>query len=269
MTDDRSLERAVRSWIEPGPTEAPDHAVDAALLRIQTTNQDRDWHVPWRTRTMTQTTRLLAGAAAIAVVLVGGVVLLRPGAGSTVAGPTPSVPAPSRAAAASAAPASPTQSTAVSRLGNLTKPFASPLYGYRIMIDPTWMVTPATKPRNDPLSLETFADEIQVTGTDSMIGVSASRLGNRTWDKLLAQLRANATGKVPPGCEGGDAPSWPTTPIGDQVGRIQQLCNAAIVYVLSGNTVYEFDWGNTTFDSGKHLSETEFLEVLRGVAFRG
>jgi len=32
MTDDRSLERAARSWLESGPTEAPDHAVDAALV---------------------------------------------------------------------------------------------------------------------------------------------------------------------------------------------------------------------------------------------
>ena len=36
MTDDRSLERAARSWIEAGPTRAPDRAVEAALLRIET-----------------------------------------------------------------------------------------------------------------------------------------------------------------------------------------------------------------------------------------
>ena len=40
MTDDRSLERAARSWLEPGPTQAPDRAVEAALLQIQTTTQD-------------------------------------------------------------------------------------------------------------------------------------------------------------------------------------------------------------------------------------
>ena len=48
MTDDRSLERAARSWIEAGPTRAPDRAVEAALLRIQTTPQERDLRVPWR-----------------------------------------------------------------------------------------------------------------------------------------------------------------------------------------------------------------------------
>jgi hypothetical protein len=89
MTDDRSLERAARSWLETGPTEAPDHAVEAALLRIQTTPQERDWHVPRRTRPMTMTVRLLAAAIAFAIVAVGGVIILRPGGGSNVGTSTP------------------------------------------------------------------------------------------------------------------------------------------------------------------------------------
>jgi hypothetical protein len=106
MKDDRSIERAARSWLEGGPTQAPDHAVEAALLTIQSTTQERDW-LPWRTRQMTQTLRLLAGAAAIAVA-VGGVILINPGSGTgpggqpsallTTPSPTPtaspSVPGP-------------------------------------------------------------------------------------------------------------------------------------------------------------------------------
>ena len=79
MTDDRSLERAARSWLETGPVEAPDHAVEAALLRIKTTPQERDWHVPWRNRPMTMTARLVAAAIAIAIGAVGGALVLRPG----------------------------------------------------------------------------------------------------------------------------------------------------------------------------------------------
>jgi hypothetical protein len=41
------------------------------------------------------------------------------------------------------------------------------------------------------------------------------------------------------------------------------------VYVLAGKTVYEFDWGNSTFDSGQHLDEIDFLQVLKGVSFPG
>ena len=97
MTDDRSVERAARSWLESGPTEAPDRAVEAALLRIQTTNQERDWNVPWRNRPMSLTLRFIAGAAAMAaIVIVGGVMLFRPSSGSDVGGrPSPSVQAPS------------------------------------------------------------------------------------------------------------------------------------------------------------------------------
>ena len=53
MTDDRSLERAARSWLETGPTQAPDRAVEAALLRIETTPQERDLRIPWRFTDMT------------------------------------------------------------------------------------------------------------------------------------------------------------------------------------------------------------------------
>jgi hypothetical protein len=94
MTDDRSLERAARSWLENGPTQAPDRAVEAALLRIETTAQERDWHVPWRLPKMTTTVRV-ATAAILGVLVVGGALLMfgRPGQ-SGVGGPGPS-PTPS------------------------------------------------------------------------------------------------------------------------------------------------------------------------------
>ena len=98
MTDDRLLERAARSWLETGPTEAPDRAIEAALSRIQTTPQERV-RVPWRTRPMFTTARLVAAAIAIAVDVAGGAFLLRPGNGSTVGGPSPSALGPSAPAA--------------------------------------------------------------------------------------------------------------------------------------------------------------------------
>ena len=74
MTDDRSLERAARSWLEAGPTQAPDRAVEAALLRIQTTPQERDLRIPWRLPKMTTPARV-AAAAVIGVLAVGGALL--------------------------------------------------------------------------------------------------------------------------------------------------------------------------------------------------
>lgn len=117
MTDDRSIERAARSWLEDGPTRAPDHAVEAALTRIHSTTQERDW-LPWRTRPMTQTLRLLAGAAAIAIVVGGGLILLRPGSGSGIGG-QPSAPVTSPSPSPSASP-SPTPTASPSASGPLT-----------------------------------------------------------------------------------------------------------------------------------------------------
>jgi len=96
MTDDRSLERSARSWIEAGPVRAPDHVVDAALLRIQTTAQERSLRVPWRLDTMPTIARV-AAAAAIGVLLVGGALFMfgRPNDSVGVSPPTPSaLPSP-------------------------------------------------------------------------------------------------------------------------------------------------------------------------------
>jgi TolB protein len=109
MTDDRSLERAARSFIEAGPTHAPDRAVEAALLRIQTTPQERDLRIPWRFLSMTTPARV-AVAALVGVLLVGAAALYfgRPGQ-PAVGGPGPS---PS-----SSAPASPIASPKPSSSG--------------------------------------------------------------------------------------------------------------------------------------------------------
>ncbi len=104
MIDDRSLERAARSWIEVGPTRAPSHAVDAALLRIQTTPQERDLRIPRRFIPMPMPARV-AAAALIGVLLVGGAVSLFSSGGRSIALPVPSptvVPSTSPAPSSSA-----------------------------------------------------------------------------------------------------------------------------------------------------------------------
>jgi hypothetical protein len=108
MTDDRSLERAARSWLEAGPSQAPDRAVEAALLRIESTSQERDLRVPWRLPTMTTPVRI-ATTAAVGVLAVVGTLLVLGGPGQTgVGGPGPSptpvvsvAPSPEPTAAAS------------------------------------------------------------------------------------------------------------------------------------------------------------------------
>jgi Tol biopolymer transport system component len=106
MTEDRSLERAARSWLEAGPTQAPDHAVEATLLRIETLPQERDLRIPWRLPSMSTPSRVVA-AAVIGAIAIGGVFLYldrssQPafGAPGPGASPTPAISASAAAATA-------------------------------------------------------------------------------------------------------------------------------------------------------------------------
>lgn len=100
MTDDRTLERAARSWLDEGPTRAPDRPVDEALARIQTIRQERDLRVPWRTQPMMSR---LAVAAAVAVIVVGGAVAFGPLVSNLGPGATQSPSVPPATAAPTAA----------------------------------------------------------------------------------------------------------------------------------------------------------------------
>ena len=98
MNDDRSLERAARSWIEAGPTRAPESAVAAALQLIETTSQERDLRIPWRTPRMNRFALAGAAVALLVVVAVGGSlglgwlpIVAPPGSTGT---PGPSQPSP-------------------------------------------------------------------------------------------------------------------------------------------------------------------------------
>jgi hypothetical protein len=105
MSDDRMFERNARAWLELGPADAPDRVVEAALLEIASTTQERDLRVPWRFPAMNTPIRL-AAAAAIGVLALGAGLMLfnrdqqsqvgNPTAAPTATAATRSTPQPSR-----------------------------------------------------------------------------------------------------------------------------------------------------------------------------
>jgi len=259
MTDDRSFERTARSWLETGPTEAPERVIDAAFVEIASTPQERDWHVPWRLPKMNPFARALIGVAAVAVLVIGGLRLL-PATSGTIGGvPTASpTTTPAASAAAVASPRFP-----------LTGTFTSTLMGYSIKIADGWVAEPATIPwdtatDNGPPGV----DSITMTGTDSSLGVASQPIpAGSTYEQFLVQFHKNTVPGVPTGCDGGDPSTWKSVQIGPETGVLQQLCNATIAFADVGGRIYRFAWGSDTFNTNQHITEAEFKDLLKTVTF--
>lgn len=65
MTDDREFWRATTDWLETGSDRTPPHAVDAVLLAVRSTRQERPLPVPWRSFPMQTYLRVAIAAAAV------------------------------------------------------------------------------------------------------------------------------------------------------------------------------------------------------------
>lgn len=89
---DQLFEHAVRDWLDDGSDRTPPTAIDAVLLAVKTTPQERDLRIPRRFNLMPTYTRLAAAIAIVAVLGVGAIALLprAPGIGGPRPSPTPS-----------------------------------------------------------------------------------------------------------------------------------------------------------------------------------
>lgn len=183
MTDDRSLERAARSFLEPGPTRAPEAAVEAALRLIQTTPQERDLRIPWRVPRMIIPARLASAVAAV---------LLAIGAAAFVIGSIGP-----RGAGGPAATASP--STTVSA-PTPTQPMAGPLQ-MGTYVGPTLQVTDIVAMANADRTLSP-ADRTKII--DELLVIR----GKSSWSASIELLEGKLTerqtvdGRTKPGSFG-------------------------------------------------------------------
>ena len=93
MNDRRDFDRAVDQWLDEGSDATPPEVIDAVLLAVRSTPQERDFGVPWRTTSMTSYLRVAAVIALAAIASTAAISTFGPGGsgfGGTNATPSPS-----------------------------------------------------------------------------------------------------------------------------------------------------------------------------------
>ncbi|MEX2011641.1 MAG: hypothetical protein WEF51_05350 [Chloroflexota bacterium] len=79
MTTDPELTRIVRSWLAEGVSDVPDRVLDSVMAELPATPQRRRWLPAWRDRSMNTYMRFAAAAIVVAVLVIGGISVARPG----------------------------------------------------------------------------------------------------------------------------------------------------------------------------------------------
>jgi hypothetical protein len=138
MSDDQSFERATREFMEDGSDRTSAATIDAVLLAVRTTPQERGLRIPWRTVPMSNPMRLVAAIAVIVIVGVAAANLLggSPGIGGVGSSPSPAV-TPSAPPPAPSAQPSPSAGAATWPI------YTSNRYGFSIGHPSNWTVRPA------------------------------------------------------------------------------------------------------------------------------
>ena len=153
---DQLFDHAVRDWLDDGSDRTPPPAIDAVLLAVKTTPQERDLRIPRRFIQMPMYMRLATGIAIVAVLGVGALTLFNrsDGPGGPSASPTP---IPTTAPSPSPTPFIAPSPTPPSTVGWIT--YTSAQYGYQISYPPEWHVdVPAT--RNWVLATDRLASPV-------------------------------------------------------------------------------------------------------------
>ena len=87
-----SFDPRIADWLESDPNHAPDQVLEIVLAAFPSVDQRRGSRLPRRISTMPTNFRLAFGAAAVIAVVLGGALLLRPGAAPGGVGGPPSSP---------------------------------------------------------------------------------------------------------------------------------------------------------------------------------
>jgi hypothetical protein len=234
---DRQFDKAVNDWLESGSDRTPPAAIDAVLLAVKTTPQERGLRSPRRFIEMTFPMRLAAAIAIVAVLGVGAFTFLVRNPDSGVGGPPTASPtlAPTSAPSGFVTPSS----TPPSTTGWL--PFSSNHYGYTIAYPPTWVATQATRDwvlASDRLASPAPGGPLDVllgspNGIETAVfGFAEDIPAGTSEDAWLASYYAG----------GAFCPTMPTfvpITVDGHAGRLDP-CFDAQAFVFVGNRVYVF-----------------------------
>ena len=144
MNREPEFEGDLNHWLEDGPTSAPDRVVDSVLAAFPSMPQRRGAsRAAWGSPLIRDHAFALVRVAAVAVVAIGGVLLLNRLPSNEVG----SLPAPSVSASSSTSPSgSPVASLAPSSIDTSAwTSFRSARHGFSVRYPEDWTVTPATE----------------------------------------------------------------------------------------------------------------------------
>ena len=163
MTVERDPDAILTAWLEEGPTVLPEPTRRAIAVSTRNVHRSRlsTW-LPWRDPNMNGMSRLALATVAVVAIVVGGLVVLRPGADQPggVGGPGSPVPSASVAPSPSALPSASAPPSAAARpepsVGALAQAFTSPTFGYSIRYPTGWTSTPTTGDGPSPGGADDF-----------------------------------------------------------------------------------------------------------------
>ena len=245
MTSQSEVELVLDRYLADGVEQVPDRVIDAALRDIEYTHQRRALRVPWRFDEMPVFKLALAGAAVLAVLVVGGLFLNR--------GPGPMVGAPPAATATAPPPDAPTASPAPSsRAAGVPDTtdwvtFKSERYGYEIGHPPNWKAQPASRDWSMEVDrvdwLTPAADVIKIADEDAYtIRVTAfavevpSDMAHDDW--IAAYYAPGGAPTTEPGCEIANVRTVFVD--GDRGQLIVSSCSDAQAFVFDEGRVHVF-----------------------------
>jgi hypothetical protein len=247
---DRLFDNAINDWLESGSDRTPSSAIDAVLLAVKTTPQERDLRIPRRLYQMTTSMRLGAAIAIVAVVGIGALIVFR--------GPAPGVggePTPSPAVLPTATPSPTTAAQAVADRLDITKwtTYVSNRYGFRIGHPADWTERPADHSWTLPTAAASGAPDAMGTSAEGFIApgqtilVSAWSVAvapGTTATTWIANLYCPSLYVPSPsdqvGCErlGPGGPRVTPVAVDGHAGSLVRFSEDTQAFVLVGNTMY-------------------------------